>query len=86
MANASIQIIDIYSKPPFNTFGYSKVVQVYYIISGILTIIGNSYLIFLFILFQKLRQIQCNWLIAYLSAVEVLIGMLRISAQRHFLN
>uniref|UniRef100_A0A914ERM8 G-protein coupled receptors family 1 profile domain-containing protein n=1 Tax=Acrobeloides nanus TaxID=290746 RepID=A0A914ERM8_9BILA len=73
MASNSTDHMSVYSKPPFDSFSYSKLAQAYYIISGILTIFGNGFLIFLFILYKKLRQIQCNWIIAYLSGVEVLI-------------
>jgi hypothetical protein len=74
MASNSTDHTSVYSKPPFDSFSYSKIAQAYYIISGSLTIFGNAFLIFLFILYKKLRQIQCNWIIAYLSGVEVLIG------------
>jgi hypothetical protein len=76
MENSSIIIpSNIYSKPPFDGFGYSRFMQIYFITSGFLTIIANLYIIVLFALYKKLRQLQCNWLIVYLSAVEIFIGV-----------
>ena len=35
---------DIYSQNPFDSFVYSRYIQVYYIISGVLSILGNFYI------------------------------------------
>ena len=57
---------NIYDKEPYNGFYYWYGVQVYFIISGILCILGNLYIIVLFLKFKKLREHLCNWLIFYL--------------------
>jgi hypothetical protein len=74
MSLNSPSFTDIYSQNPFDSFVYSRYIQIYYIISGILSIFGNFYIVLLFVTFKKLRKFQCNWIITYLSAVEIFIG------------
>ena len=74
MNSSNFSSLNYYNSPPFNGFAYSTLVQVYFIASGALAIIGNLYLIVLFIIFSKLRQLQCNWLIIFLCTSYLLVG------------
>jgi hypothetical protein len=69
MMNASY-----YNSPPYDTIMYSPSSKIYQVISGLFSMSGNLYLIFLFIRFHKLRSLQCNWLIIFLCISDVLIG------------
>lgn len=74
MDTTSISTIDFYNSPPFNGFPYSGWVKAYYLIVGSLSAIGNLYLIVLFVVFSKLRQLQCNWLIIFLCIADFFVG------------
>uniref|UniRef100_A0A914DDH2 G-protein coupled receptors family 1 profile domain-containing protein n=1 Tax=Acrobeloides nanus TaxID=290746 RepID=A0A914DDH2_9BILA len=61
--------------PLYDTMMYHRFSLYYYIIVGGLSAIGNIYLVILFLLYSKLRSSQCNWLIIYLCAADVFIGL-----------
>uniref|UniRef100_A0A914DJE5 G-protein coupled receptors family 1 profile domain-containing protein n=1 Tax=Acrobeloides nanus TaxID=290746 RepID=A0A914DJE5_9BILA len=75
MDTSSISPQDYYNSAPFDGFSYSSYVQAYYFTTGILSTIGNLYIIILFVTFIKLRQLQCNWLIVFLCTCDVLVGI-----------
>jgi hypothetical protein len=60
--------------PTYQDAKYSLVTQIYYIMSGTLSILLNLYLIILFVIFNRLRTAQCNWLIVFQCISEIFIG------------
>uniref|UniRef100_A0A914E0G5 G-protein coupled receptors family 1 profile domain-containing protein n=1 Tax=Acrobeloides nanus TaxID=290746 RepID=A0A914E0G5_9BILA len=77
VAAASLVDLSNYSysvDPNYQDAKYTYVTQIYYIMSGTLSILLNLYLIILFVIFNKLRTAQCNWLIIFQCISEIFIG------------
>lgn len=63
-----------FDNPIYQDFSYTTLGQVYFITIGLLSMLGNSYLIVLFVKYKNLREILCNWLIVFISIDNVMIG------------
>jgi hypothetical protein len=64
-----------FADPGYQDIRYTIPTQIYYLIFGTMSILLNLYLILLFAKYHKLRINQCNWLIIFLCASNVLIGL-----------